>query len=133
MQASWTVRLDSPCFDEPQQQAHAQSCSAIGNHSEPNPSLHQHVLRLQNVTLPTHDNQPRPQMTAKDNPNADAPVEKPTIAKKPYQFLHVGLLREYLALEFAVPTPFEWKQERIYDDFGAVWVHATLSNSVHLL
>lgn len=61
-------------------------------------------------------------MTAKDDPNAKPEVEKPTIAKKPYQFLNVGLLREYLALEFDVQAPFPLDQERLYDDFGAVWV-----------
>ena len=84
---------------------------------------------VQNVTMPSHDNQPaRPQMASKDDPNAEAPVEKPLIAKKPYQFLHVGLLREYLALEFDMQLPFERDQERIYDDFGMLWVQTpTLS------
>ena len=41
------------------------------------------------------------------------------IAKKPYQFLLVNVLREYLTLEFAVSTPFPLDVERIFDDFGA--------------
>ena len=41
------------------------------------------------------------------------------IAKKPYQFLLVNVLREYLTLEFAVSTPFALDVERIFDDFGA--------------
>ena len=41
------------------------------------------------------------------------------IAKKPYQFLLVNVLREYLTLEFAVNTPFPLDVERIFDDFGA--------------
>ena len=64
-------------------------------------------------------------MGSKGDSNAEAPVEKPLIAKKPYQFLHVGVLREYLALEFEMSTPFPLDQERIYDDFGALWVRTS--------
>lgn len=40
------------------------------------------------------------------------------VARKPYQFLLVGVLREYLALELRVPNmPFPFDPERIYDDF----------------
>ena len=42
---------------------------------------------------------------------------KPQIAKKPYQFLMVNVLREYLERELGVPTPFEMDKERLYDDF----------------
>jgi hypothetical protein len=45
----------------------------------------------------------------------------PQIAKKPYQFLLVSALREYLTLEFEPPLPlaFPYDPERIIDDFGA--------------
>ena len=49
------------------------------------------------------------------------PVEKPQIAKKPFQFLWVDRLREYLAYEFKPErnTPnFDYDAERAYDDFG---------------
>ncbi len=43
---------------------------------------------------------------------------QPQVARKPYQFLLVGVLREYLALELRVPNmPFPFDPERIYDDF----------------
>ena len=44
---------------------------------------------------------------------------KPEIARKPYQFLHVNVLREYLAMELRVDTPFPFDPERAFDDFGA--------------
>jgi hypothetical protein len=40
------------------------------------------------------------------------------VARKPYQFLLVGVLREYLDRDLRVPTPFPLDRERIYDDFG---------------
>lgn len=43
------------------------------------------------------------------------------VAKKPYQFLLVGVLREYLQKDLFVPTPFPFDRERVYDDFGARW------------
>lgn len=42
---------------------------------------------------------------------------KPQIAKKPYQFLLVNVLREYLAKELSVEVPFPLDKERLYDDF----------------
>ncbi|CAL8463003.1 g2537 [Coccomyxa elongata] len=65
----------------------------------------------------------RAQMLARNDPSAPAPVEVPQedrkeqIAKKPYQFLLVNRLREYLSLEFRVDAPFPVDTERIYDDF----------------
>ena len=40
------------------------------------------------------------------------------VARKPYQFLLISVLREYLALELRCPTPFPFDPERVYDDFG---------------
>ena len=64
--------------------------------------------------------QPRAQMVSRDEEGKEIPVEKVEIAKKPYQFLWVSILREYLAFEFKPegPLSFEWDQERVYDDFG---------------
>ena len=50
----------------------------------------------------------------------DAALEeaKPQVARKPYQFLRVDVLREYLAVEFAdLRLPFEFDSERVIDDF----------------
>jgi len=44
--------------------------------------------------------------------------EQVEVAKKPFQFLSVLLLREYLALEFRIPhLPFPFDKERVLDDF----------------
>lgn len=49
------------------------------------------------------------------NPAAD---DTPEVMKKPYQFLMVNLLREYLQLEFRIPgLPFPYDRERVLDDF----------------
>jgi 5'-3' exoribonuclease 2 len=40
------------------------------------------------------------------------------VARKPYQFLLVNVLREYLERDLRVATPFPWDKERLYDDFG---------------
>ena len=42
-------------------------------------------------------------------------------ALKPYQFLMVNVLREYLALELHVQTHFPFDVERVYDDFGKLF------------
>ena len=42
--------------------------------------------------------------------------------RKPFQFLMVNVLREYLEREFRAPTPFPFDKERIYDDFGGCGV-----------
>ncbi len=67
----------------------------------------------------------RAALTARNNPEAPIPVEhtkadKEEIARKPYQFLLVNVLREYLAFEMRTPVSFAWDQERIFDDFGAL-------------
>ena len=72
-----------------------------------------------------HFQQDKAQMFARNDASAPMPVEvqkeehKEQIAKKPYQFLLVSRLREYLALEFNMHAPFAIDPERIYDDFGA--------------
>ncbi|KAI9333593.1 exoribonculease Dhp1 [Obelidium mucronatum] len=44
--------------------------------------------------------------------------EKTKVVEKPYVFLHVATLREYLAAELYVHnTPFTWDMERAYDDW----------------
>lgn len=43
---------------------------------------------------------------------------KPQVAKKPFQLLQIGVLREYLLLEFSdLQLPFNLDQERVVDDF----------------
>eukprot|EP00884_Botryococcus_braunii_P023039 jgi/Botrbrau1/9419/Bobra.0252s0043.1 len=64
----------------------------------------------------------RAALTARNDPAAPLPVEhtkadKEEIARKPYQFLLVNVLREYLAFEMRTPVPFPWDEERIFDDF----------------
>ncbi|KAL4419897.1 hypothetical protein ABPG75_006995 [Micractinium tetrahymenae] len=39
------------------------------------------------------------------------------VAKKPYQFLLVNVLREYLERDLGVPTPSPLDKERVFDDF----------------
>ena len=60
-------------------------------------------------------------MLARNDPTAAQPVQKAQIARKPYQFLMIPVLREYLALEFQPeqPLPFPYDPERVIDDFGA--------------
>ncbi|MEW5320350.1 MAG: hypothetical protein WDW38_011428 [Sanguina aurantia] len=64
--------------------------------------------------------QTRAAFLTRNDPDKPVPVEKakPQIARKPFQYLAVGILREYLALEFKVPNlPFPYDPERIMDDF----------------
>jgi len=45
-------------------------------------------------------------------------AKKPSVARKPYQFLHTYILRQYLQLELGVPDlPFPEDPERVLDDF----------------
>ncbi|KIY97657.1 5'-3' exoribonuclease 2 [Monoraphidium neglectum] len=49
---------------------------------------------------------------------AEEEEQKPEMVRKPFQFLMVNVLREYLALEYRIPRmPFPFDAERIYDDF----------------
>jgi len=81
------------------------------------------VFQKQKDDFATKD---RAQMYSRNDPSAPLPVEvleedkKQQIAKKPYQFLLVSRLREYLALDFNIQAPFPIDPERIYDDFGAL-------------
>lgn len=43
--------------------------------------------------------------------------KKPEIARKPYQFLMINVLRDYLEREMGVATPFTLDKERLFDDF----------------
>ena len=55
-------------------------------------------------------------------PPTAEPDEPPDIALKPYQFLLVSVLREYLALEFKFESPAHpYDPERVFDDFGERW------------
>jgi len=73
----------------------------------------------------------RQQMLARNDPAAAEPVHKPQVARKPYQFLLIPVLREYITHEFAPerPLPFAYDLERVIDDFGAAkpgYVHIVL-------
>ena len=68
----------------------------------------------------TNNGQLRQQMLARNDPSIAPPIQKAEIARKPYQFLMIPVLKEYLALEFQPeqPLPFTYDPERIIDDFG---------------
>ena len=69
------------------------------------------------------------QLLARNDPTAPQPVQAPPQedrAQKPYQFLVVSTLREYLALELRIETPFPWDIERIFDDFGGLLAFACM-------
>ncbi|GLC40571.1 hypothetical protein PLESTF_001013400 [Pleodorina starrii] len=74
-----------------------------------------------NVAPQDQKEQMRAQMYSRNDPNAPEPVKeerKAQVARKPFQFLLVSVLREYLALELKVPgLPFPFDQERVFDDF----------------
>ena len=61
---------------------------------------------------------------AHNAPSASAPPEAEQEsaaeekARKPYQFLMISILREYLAMELSAPATFPIDAERVYDDFG---------------
>ena len=81
------------------------------------------LFALQIVFQPNNQDKGPPmreQMFSRNNPSAPEPVQKQEVAKKPFQFLWVGRLREYLALEFKQDQgmPFKYDQERVFDDFG---------------
>jgi hypothetical protein len=62
-------------------------------------------------------------MASRNDPEAPEPVVQPPkeeVARKPYQFLMISILREYLQWEFRVDIPgFKQDLERVIDDFGA--------------
>lgn len=93
----------------------------------------EHICVLQIVFQinPENQAQPRAQMFSRDNEGKEVPVEKVEVAKKPFQFLWVSILREYLAFEFKPEghLPFQWDQERVYDDFGKP---ATMASQTYL-
>jgi 5'-3' exoribonuclease 2 len=82
------------------------------------------VFQPQKDDKPLLQQEARARMHARNDPSAPPPVEHPKedrkvqIAKKPYQFLLVSRLREYLAYEFKIEAPFPVDMERVYDDFG---------------
>lgn len=81
----------------------------------------------------------RAAMMSRNNPDAPVPVQhskpdKEEIARKPYQFLLVNVLREYLAFEMRSQLPFPWDPERVYDDFGgSMPLNFTHSTTLNLL
>lgn len=83
------------------------------------------VFQPNNQDKPSLQEEARARMLARNDPSAQAPDQaaqqeekKMQIAKKPYQFLLVSRLREYLALEFGMDAQFPMDVERVYDDFG---------------
>ena len=85
------------------------------------------AVSLQIVFMPNQNDskdQIRQQMLARNDPSAAEPAQKPQVARKPYQFLMIPVLREYITHEFAPerPLPFTYDLERVVDDFGAATV-----------
>ncbi len=80
--------------------------------------------------LPERPPEPRAQMFSRNDSGKPEPIVKQEIAKKPYQFLMVNVLREYLEKDLAALTPFSLDKERIYDDFGA-WGNVHVTRSIH--
>ena len=83
--------------------------------------MHPSMLHARSLTCPpprrclyalSPSHLPAPTPTAPLTPQEE-------VAKKPYQFLLVGVLREYLQKDLFVPTPFPFDRERVFDDFGA--------------
>lgn len=83
--------------------------------------MHPSMLHARSLTCPpprrclyalSPSHLPAPTPTAPPTPQEE-------VAKKPYQFLLVGVLREYLQKDLFVPTPFPFDRERVFDDFGA--------------
>ena len=84
---------------------------------------HEGCRLLQVVFQPNKDSKDsiRAQMTARNDdskPKEHVKESAEERALKPYQFLMCNVLREYLALELSVETPFPMDIERLFDDFG---------------
>lgn len=76
-----------------------------------------HVSILREVVFAPNQPEPGAGAEAAGGPGG-AGAAKQSIARKPYQFLHAWILREYLQLELAVPNlPFPEDKERLLDDF----------------
>lgn len=80
---------------------------------------HFYILR-EVVFPPKHGNQDGPNRAraAAAVRNEQSRQPKPQVAKKPFQLMQIGVLREYLYLEFSeVQLSFSLDQERLIDDF----------------
>eukprot|EP00879_Flechtneria_rotunda_P006001 GHRR01006312.1.p1 GENE.GHRR01006312.1~~GHRR01006312.1.p1 ORF type:complete len:847 (+),score=333.75 GHRR01006312.1:449-2989(+) len=79
-----------------------------------------HFTILREVVFQQNQQDNKPNIKAMTAAASDPSPEDdtPEVKKKPFQFLSVALLREYLALEFRIPhLPFPFDKERILDDF----------------
>ena len=86
---------------------------------EPNFWILREVVFQKNATV---DEAP----SARDQIMGEVPMNKPSVARKPFQLLSVAVLREYLALDLQpmapdgqgrAELPFELDIERLFDDF----------------
>jgi 5'-3' exonuclease len=94
------------------------------------------LLHAQIVFMPNQNDskdQIRQQMLARNDPASLEPVRKPELARKPYQFLMIPVLREYITHEFAPERalPFAYDPERVIDDFGECWLPCDLVLTQH--
>ena len=81
------------------------------------------------LTLATHEPHTSILREVVFAPNRDEPPpplggKRVSVARKPYQFVHSWVLREYLQLELAVPgTTFQADPEALIDDFVFMCAH----------